>query len=218
MASITSVISGVQKLLNSLTWEKILQLVVFLLVVGSAWATFENRQSIYNFVNRKKIAHAPVYKISSTTAKELTSSVDRSSLIVGIQVLIVDFQKNIRTVVYTYTDDKSLFDLYLNFSQSNVTQDIPLFTNDVSNNKRIVDLINGEFVCGEYTDSPGARYLPESKTYIRALCSNGIPPFYGKFTGIVTVYLKQMPTDDEVTQLRSLTTKWSALIFENDVK
>lgn len=220
MFNISSKIEVVKQFLSVLSWEKILQVAVLLVILLLSWAAFENRESIYNFVNQKKLAtsNQKNTSLSKKTIEEINSSVTRSNLIIGIQVVIVDFQSNSRTVVHTYADNNELLQAYNRYATSNITQEIPLFNSDESNNNRVIALINGEFLCYEFGDSIGAKYAPETIDYIHTVCSNGIPPFYGRFTGMIAVYLAKKPTVEEIDQVKTLSKRLSSLIYENDLK
>jgi hypothetical protein len=212
-------LTTVQHFLKVLTWKKIAQVTVFLFVISLAWATYETRQSIYNFVNQSKIeSHTPEsIKLSKKTIKEINSAVDKSDLIVGIQITIVDFQKNIRSTIYTYTDDNNILGIYQRYEDSGLS-DLPIFSNDVIDNRRMVDLINGEFICTPFTSTIDNKLIPEASKYISTICANGIPPYYGKFMGMVSVFTKRPPTSEEVDQIRTLTKDLSMMVYDNDFK
>lgn len=220
MFNLLSKIEQIKNFLGVLSWEKILQVTTLIIILIISWATFENRESIYNFVNQKKLSTSRQKNIylSKKTTDEIDSSVTRSSIIIGVQVVVVDFQSNTRTVVYTYTDNRELMHAYNRYAATNITQEIPLFNSDTANNNRMIALINGEFLCNDFNGSIGAKYAPETVDYIHTICSNGIPPFYGKFTGIISVYLGKKPTAEEVDQVKTLSKKLSSIIYENDLK
>jgi hypothetical protein len=219
MDSLLGKLAAIQKFLKVLTWTKIAQTMAFLFVLGLAWSAYETRQSIYNFASQSKIAtrtSIPV-KLSKKTTDSIIATVDKSDLIVAMQVTIVDFQKNTRTMVFTYTDDENIRLLWAAFEEKGLNE-LPLFNTDLVNNQRMVDLINGEFICNPFTTTIGYKISPFADKYISTVCANGIPPFYGKFTGIVSVYTKRTPTPEEVDQIRTLTKSLSATIYDRDIK
>jgi hypothetical protein len=218
MAGLTEKLASIQKFLDILTWTKISQLVVFLIIVALSWAAYESRQPIYNYVTKTKLANSsPPVKLSKSTKDEIVNSVEKSQLIIGIQVTVVDFPKNSREVIFTTTDSPDLRSIYDNFEKSNIFE-FPLFNADVANNKRLVSLINGEFVCSPFEETLGFRILPEAGKHVRYVCAVGIPPFYGKFSGIVSIYLNRQPTSEEVDQIRNLSKNISSLIYEKDFR
>lgn len=220
MLNLSNTLEIVRKFLGILTWEKLLQVTAFIAVLLVSWAVFENRSSIYNFINQNKISNRADknIKLSKNTIKELESSVSRSGLIVGVQVVLVNFQNNTRYVIHTYTDNPGLADMYNKFIDSNITQEFPLFDSDRVDNNRLIALINGESICYDFDTSIIPRYLPEINRYIDTICSTGIPPFYGKFTGMIVLYLTRSPSPEEVFQVKNLAKKLSVTIFENDLR
>lgn len=216
--SMFSKLSFVQEFLKTLSWTKLAQLAVFLAIVALAWAAYESRESLYNYITRSKIS-ANVYfvKVSKHSSDMIKNSVDKSPAIVGAQIALVDFQKNTREIVYTYTDSTELKKIYDDFEKNNAF-DLPLFNADVANNRRLVKLINGEFVCVPYLETIGYRLVPDSAKYITTICSVGIPPFYGKFSGIVSIYINKTPGAEEVDQLRILAKTISTQVYEKDFR
>lgn len=207
-----------EKIYTQLNWVKILQIFVLVAILLGGWMAFENREALYNLVMSDRLSQQPVTKkISKATSQEIDSAVSRYDLVTGIQVVTVDFQKNLRTVMYTYVDSKELGDIYSAYATTALPE-YPLFNSDVNNNSRITDLINGGFVCSAYEETLSARILPSTTRYIKTSCGNSIPPFYGKFTGYVVIYLNKVPTRDEVDQIRMLAKNLSAMIYENDFK
>jgi hypothetical protein len=218
MFSFFDKVTGVKIFLGILTWKKIAQVAVFLLILLSAWAAFESRESIYNFIKSYKLSsNLPTLTISKTTSSEIETTVNKSDLIVAIQITVVNFQKNERNIIYTYIDDTELRTIYENYQRNNIF-DLPLFTNAETNNKILVDLINGEYVCTIFKDTITYKLIPMAENHIKTICSSGIPPFYGKFSGIVSVFTKRIPTIEEIDQLRGLTKNISAIVYERDFK
>jgi hypothetical protein len=212
-------LTAVQKFLITLTWKKIFQVSVFLIIVGISWVMYETRESIFGFISLPRLAsHAPGrFGISRKTATDLAAQVDKSGIIIAIQLTIVDFQKNTKSIIYTYTDNPNVSEIYKRFEEGGFV-DLPIFSSDIQNNRRMVDLINGEFVCVPYSDTLVFRIVPESGKYISTVCESGIPPLYGKFTGIISVYLKINPAPEEVDQIRALAKGLSASIYEKDFR
>ena len=218
MPSLNYSIEDVHKFLGILTWKKIIQLIVFLFVMGLTWATYENKAAIYGFASQKRLeSSAPiVHSLSKKTTDEIDTIVKKSEIIVGMNITLADFQRNQRVTVYRGTETTELteiFDIYAKTSIGNV----PLFNNDVENNEIMVNLINGEFVCKPLLSTMTGKLIPDSKKYIHTICMNGIPASFGKFTGIISVQLKKQPTPSEIDQLRAITRQMATTVFERDL-
>lgn len=219
MSGVIDKLSTVQKFLQALTWKKIAQFTVFVIIVMLTWAAYENRQSIYNSANQSKIPNSSpvVQKLSRESINQIETTVRRSEIIVGIQIVFVDFQKNTRYVVYTYADSPELNDAYTRFLSGAIAE-VALFNEDVTNNKKIINLINGEFVCNPFTDTISSKLIQDASKYVDTMCAGGIPPYYGKFTGFIDVYLSRKPTADEIDQVRTLTKLLGSSIYEQNLK
>ena len=94
--------------------------------------------------------------------------------------------------------------------------DVPLFTEDKKDNNRLLRLINGEFICMPYKDSTAYKYVPEGEQLISTVCGIGIPPSYGEFSGILTIYLKDVPNSDLTEQLFLLSREISLRIYDDN--
>lgn len=219
MAGIVDKISTIKQFLNILTWKKILQVSVFLFIAGISWAIFENRRDIYAYLFDQHWASAPSksIKISAESKSSIDYIVNKSNLIAGIQITLVNFDKNSRVVVYTYSDNENLKKLYVDFLERSIG-DLPLFNEDSLNNMRISQLINGEFVCNPIEDTIIHKLVPDSSKSVTTVCAIGIPPIYGKFTGIFTIYLGRPPSKEEIDQLRLASRTLSKEIFERDFR
>lgn len=220
MSGFSDNITTAQKFLNILTWKKLIQLIVFLFVIGLTWATYENREVIYGFASQKRIDPSTphIHSLSKKTTEEIDAVTERSELIVGIQIALADFQRNQRIIIYTSVDAEhnELKAIYAKAAMSSIT-DIPLFSGNVDDNKHLVNLINGEFICRPFSATITAQIVPDATQYIQFTCSNGIPASYGRFTGMIMVYLKRQPTPEEYDQIRAVSRTLATTIFERDL-
>ena len=220
MTNLVDKISDAHKFLNVLTWKKLVQLMAFVFIMGLTWATYENRTTIYGFISQKRLdtSASQTRELSKPTKIQINVVAEKSDLVAGVTVMIADFQKNQRVTVYAYVNDAhpELKKEYQDFIDSSIGN-VPLFSDNVEDNKRLVALINGEFMCNPYEGTLGQRLIPSTGQYIKYACSNGIPASYGRFTGIITLYLTRQPKPDEVEQIRITTKNLASLIFDNDL-
>lgn len=212
-------LTTVRRFLDALSWKKIAQLAVFLFVIVLGWATFEMREPIYNFIVQTRIQKSQPSLLTALSKKTTTiidNIVTQSDLIAGISIVNVDFQKNLKTMVYVSIDDPRLKAEYVR--AYGTATSLPLFSTDVLNNKRLVGIINGEFICSSYAETVAAQTAPETKKYVSTVCVSGIPPYYGAFSGIVNIYLHRIPTQEEVDQIRVMSRNISVLVYDTDFK
>lgn len=218
MSALDDKIETIQTLLNSLTWRKLVLLTAFLAVVGFSYALFDNRYSVYEFFNSaRSIPPAKSIHISQETRTEIDDAVKGSEVVVAIQVFLVDFERNTRTSIYIKVDNRELQEIYDKFI-SKSPADFPLFNNDLINNERLVNLVNGTFMCRPYKDTMAAKLVPDSVPIIKTVCSGPVPPYYGRFSGIINIYLTKEPRPTEVEQAKILANRLGLIIYNNDFR
>lgn len=215
--NIDTKVSALKSLLEVLSWKKVLQLLLLLTVLGLGYATYENTEPLVNFFSKNKLSTGNVNVLSRSTVNQLDKIVSESSVIAGMHIATVDFKSNTRSVVYGGFNNPVLTKMYAAFHERRIDVNIPLFSEDLTNNSRIISLINGEFVCYNYRDSIAFKLAPAAASdYVTMTCSLGIPPYYGNFAGIVTVYLRTDMTDVEKGQMRLFMQRISTLIYESN--
>jgi hypothetical protein len=154
--------------------------------------------------------------MSSRSIEETRRSLNKLSHTgaVGIQIINVDFRKNIRTQAFFVSNNEKLkksVDDYLALTGGSGTS---IFTNNEVNNKRIIDLLNGNFICTPYEDTIAPLIYQGTLGSINYICSVPIPPYYGKFTGYVNVYLTEKPTDTKIAAIRQSMSELSIIVYE----
>lgn len=213
-------LKGIIALLKVLTWMKIVQATVLIIILGSTYGFWENRVTIYNSLRvgaRVEVEQPLVLLLSTGTINMLDNTTTKmKDLIGGIQVVNVNFKKNTRSTSYLVSSDADLKKSYENFVAKKIS-DTPLFTDLETNNQRIIDLINGEFVCYDFKNTPAIRIFPEASNSISTVCSISIPPYYGRFSGYMNIYLTRKPTIDDNGIIRQIARDLSLHIYEYDV-
>lgn len=204
-----------KQILNFLSWKRIFYLGLIVLtaiiLVISGILTLPNGSK--KFVEDT----APTLKISASIKKEIDDAVTKSDNILAIQIVTISFQTNIRTETYLSTDSPAIKAIYNEFINNRVIK-TPLFDSDKINNLRIIRLINGEFVCVPYREATAYKYAPKGENYISSVCAIAIPPSYGEFSGILTIYLKSVPDKNFTEQLFIVARDISFRIYDENKK
>jgi len=216
MSGLVSKLNTLKAFMASLTWMKIAQLVVLFLVMALAWITYETREDLVRYIFSQQEHNIPLKKLSAKTTEELKAAIGKNDLVVAVAVNVINFKTNSRYVIFSYSPDKDLTNVYNRYNMENLEQ--PLFTNNPEHNKRIIELINGEFVCHKYINTIGSVDLPDTRNYIDTVCANGVPPYYGKIIGVVSIFTKREPIPEEVDQIRVLTRNLAILIYDKELK
>lgn len=213
-------VKDISGLLRILSWQKIIQATVLIFILGTTYGFWENRITIYNSLRvgaRVEVEQPLILNLSPGTTYMLDESVKKmKGLLGGIQVVNVNFKKNTRNTAYFALSDNNLRTAYNDFISRKLS-DTPLFTDIETNNQRIIDLINGEFVCYEFKNTPALKVFPGAVETIPTICSISIPPYYGRFSGYMNVYLVKKPSVDDISIIRQIARDMSLHIYENDV-
>jgi hypothetical protein len=213
-------LTPIQDFVKSLSWQKIIQIFILLSLMASAVIFWENRVTIYNSIkvgSRVETDNPLMIMLSDSTRAYVESTVGKSKdLIAGFQVISVNFKKNSRVQTYFYGNDPILkkdVDVYVEHKIADNT----MFTDSEINNQRLVNLINGDFVCYDFKDTPGVKFYLNSVKVVTTVCSISIPPYYGRFSGYLNMYLLRKPNADDLTLIKQLERDISLKIYETDI-
>lgn len=181
---------------HSVKWRIGFVLTCMFCVWTTGYAAFEYRQPLLEMVVGNKLTRridgVPV-SISIKTQQTIQRMVDINPVIAGVNVSFAYFPTNTRRSVYA------------TFRQSNVEAEMsrvsglafPLFTDDSYQNARLVNLINGEFVCSPIDNRYIPPTMPTLSREIHFTCSMPIPSGLSDFTGWVNFYLIHEPTQEQ---------------------
>jgi hypothetical protein len=211
-------LASLGQFLSTLTWKKIFQFTVLVIIIIITWVIYKTTDQIVEYIRRDKIENgAPKIKtISPKTIHEIDSIASKSDMVAGIGITVVNFQKNTRYMIYFTGYTRELRQEFIKHNL--IVQEFPAFTQNAMQNQRLIDLINGEFNCYDFSTSILLLQIPSLQDKIAYSCVNSIPPYYGKFVGMITIYLKRPPTSEEVDQLRVMSNILSEIIYDRELK
>lgn len=151
------------------------------------------------------------FVLSSEMEGKIRDMVTRNVLIVTVAVLSTDLKINERHLVFKFSDDELVNDIWEKQSIEKLTAG-PLFTRDEVNNARMVSLVNGVFICSSERDIPE----PEFSVPAPTTCRVSLPPYYGEIAGYVALSLSKIPTPEEAIDLeREVKRLASEIYFKN---
>jgi hypothetical protein len=185
-------------------------MLVLLFVVVSADIYFSDSQ-----IDREA-PDSTLLTVSPGIQKFIDDSVVKSEPIVAIQVVTINFQRNVRLETVISIEAAQLQEIYARYLNNKIIE-TPLFTEDDMNNQRILRLINGEFVCVPFGGSFAAKYAPAAGLFVKQICAMGIPPKPTGFSGIVTLYINRELTRDEETSMFFFIRELSNLIAQENI-
>lgn len=188
------------------------------LVAIVGYTIFENRAALVSYFVNGPEADTPAmsgFKVSTSSQARIKQIVDVDDLVNSIVIMNADIRNNRRLPLFWYSDDSSI-QRQLDSSFTGRYGGIPLFTSEEKNNENIVGVINGEFACSAY-DAGNAALYPGLSSRMPFVCRASLPPYYGQFSGFVTISLNRIPNQDEMVALKAETLSISTEIYFRDV-
>jgi hypothetical protein len=170
---------------------------------------------VVNVVSRRSSASITADEITRAESKSL---VDRSTLIVGVQLVNVDFKHNTRKTIYLYSDRIVLQTTIETALAMQMSPSPAFIKEDSENNLRLISLMKADFVCYDSKTTLLARMAPEFPTLAPYMCSISIPPYEGNFSGYLNLLLTRVPDAGEVELLRSSARILAHSIFDRELR
>jgi hypothetical protein len=181
------------------------------------YTIFENRDELFSSADSsKKLIGNPVgvaFTVSTNTKETLKALVNSNKNIEAIAVTSADLRLNIRRNVF-FVSEKTVL---VQGTDTETIPRLPLFSSSKENNRQVVKMINGEFFCTPYLETTLAKSQPGLLKETTTACRASLPPYYGFFSGFVTVFLKNDPTLEQQHVLRSEIEAIATEIYFKDV-
>lgn len=201
---LNKVVDPVIKLIRALTWKRVaLSAAVELLAVAGMLA-WMNREYLAGVIQPSKLS-ADSSPLSMSDLKATAADTvlrNRQQGIMAVVIASINAPANTRKVIYFKSNDAEMQSKFDRIVSPYAVQDVPLFTANTEDNRVLIRLINGELVCRPWGQSISSKYLHDVN--VKTVCAVGIPPEYGRFRGIVMVYLSGVPDEDEMHRIRIL--------------
>ena len=201
--------------IKNLSWKRLFSL--FILILFSIFLILFIEFVEDNFF--KKTVPLPgdtikTLSISPDVKRSIEDFNQRLDFVVGVQIVTLNFTRNIRVYTYANIDSLLIQEAFDSYILRRIT-DTPIFDSDKSNNDRMIKILSGEFICVPYNMSTAYKYVPELNSYIGNVCAISIPPYNNEITGIITVYLRTIPTEEEKKTIFLFLRDQSFKIFED---
>ena len=213
-----SAFSLAAKVLSVISLKKVAIWTFAAIVFLIGLTVFQNRAAIYGALTQAPVIETPSavipFAVSQTSQDRLKSLIDGDPIISSIIVLNADLRNNRRIPIYWYSDDPYI-QKFLDTQFTNKFG-IPLFTAEEKNNANMVGVINGEFACSGFNEGNASLY-PGMDARMPVICRSSLPPYYGQFSGFLTVSLTKVPTADESVALKSTLLAISTEIYFRDI-
>lgn len=206
----------VEDFTDKLTLRRVFMLLMTGLLVSFTALMYENREQFFqaavaSLMNTSTIS---TWEPTETTQQQLKNLVRNSGTIKFAMVTEVDLEKNRRTPKFWYLDDPE--EIFIR-AKANTMLPQAVFDYDPKNTQQMVAVINNEFVCNKFSDTVYQRFFPDLGKRMPVICRLAIPPFYGRFVGIMTIGLRHPPSQEELDSIRLEASRLSVEIYLRDV-
>ena len=214
-----------KSLQEKLTFWRLLVVAGILLVVALTLLAVSNIERINYYVHgiALKMQGAGFYEsgdnlkyLSKGSKGALKSIVESNPNVAAIQVINVDFKRNMRYTTYFVSSDDKFLEEFSIF-QNSKTRNTTLFTSDEAQNDRVVKIINNNFICDSFSSTMAAKMYPTIGEKVSQACSMSVPPFPARFVGYVNVFLYKTLTKKEEETLKLTISTVASSIYERDV-
>ena len=217
------VTSFVSKLVTAITFKKVLIWTLAGTIGVVSYTAYENRSDLFlaTKIGKGSISAGnpvgSIFVVGNVTKKNISEFVKNERNVVGFTVVSVDIRTNTRNQLFFYADQSeqnppSLKPLAL-------MPRLPLFTKNDDNNRQMIKLINGEFTCAPYTTGTSLVLAasPNANPDVSSICRASLPPYYGHFSGFVSVLLNNEPGVEEQVRLKHVIEALAIEIYFRDV-
>lgn len=206
------VIQAFQDFTDALTIRRILTAMLAGLLALVLYTGFENRASLFSAVAIGQ--QNEDWSVEESSSKELVNIVKSSSVIKLILVTQVDLRKNRSTTKFWHLSDPDSSTIK---QKADSMLPMAAFDYDQKNTQQLVAVLNNEFVCSKTEDTIFNRNFPELTKRMPYICRVAIPPFYGRFVGMLTFGLYTEPSKDQLDALKIEASRISIQIYLRDV-
>lgn len=185
-------------------------LLAVMLIFSIAW---QERTYLFNKILLSVLTSELSQPLVPNSSRPQLDKILDLSYVNGIQVIAVDFSRNIRYSVYRSTRNEAIETSWNAYMASRTA--IPLlFTANETNNFRLINIMNGKFTCERYAESIGAGIYHGLKEEIAEVCSLAIPPG----AGYINFYSPVLLTEEQRLELHARAAEISQLLFNESVR
>lgn len=216
MKQFLEILQIVQDFTDKLTAKRVMLALCVGVLTTVLTFSFENRDIIFHqfYSKLNDFDHPAMWEVSAQSKTQLIKLVSDETLVNMVMVTEIDLQKNRR--LPKFWNLASAFEPQVRKKVEGMLPQ-PVFDYDANNTKQMVGVLNNEFVCARFEDTLFYRHFPYLAKEVPVICRIAIPPFYGRFVGILTLGLRQKPTKDEIDSIRIEAARLAVEIYLRDI-
>lgn len=200
---------------DKLTIKKILATLLAGIFISSLYVSYENRENIFKYIvqHGSKSEISSYWGVGEESKIELAKLVSNSQLVKLAVVNSVDLQLNRQEVKFWFADIDS------NIALPDVSTILPqqVFDNNQTNTDHMVAVLGNDFVCSSSKNTIYEKYFDDANKEIPIICRLAIPPFYGRFVGILAFGLQHLPDPLEKNSLKLEASRLAVEIYLRDI-
>jgi hypothetical protein len=206
----------VEDLTDKLTVKRILAVLVAGVLATLITLLYENRGAVFAKIHQVFVEEkVPTnWTVGAVSQRALTDLVIKNPSINMILVTEIDLQKNRRLPRFWYVESK--FEPQIRAKVATLLPQ-PVFDTDQKNTQQIISVLNNEFSCTRTPDTVFGKIFPFVVSEIQVICRLAVPPFYGRFVGILTIGVNSQLTKSELEAIRLELARLSTEIYIRDV-
>lgn len=212
-------ISFTTKLIRTITLSRVIIWSLSALLAVVFFTIYENRDRIVTTITAPEIPKEKLttFDVSESTKTRIREIVEQDKIILGVIISSADLRVNEMLILDWYATSPTLSVVGDAVTKSADLRRLPLFSSIDTANSNVISLINGQFVCQDFSDTVLTKIYPEMAAEVKATCAASIPSYYGYFSGTVTMLLSQKPTYEKQQQLKLVAEKLSNDIYFFDI-
>lgn len=208
-------LESIQNFADKLTLKRLLTVLLSGILITLITMAYENRNAVFT-AGFLAISEKPQtsWTVSQESQSSLVDLVQKSNLVKLISISEVDLQKNRRTIRFWHLNDPA--ENKIRAKLSNILPQ-PVFDYNQKNTAQMVAILNNEFSCSRFEDTSYGDTFPELTPILPVVCRIAIPPFYGRFVGILTIGLSAQPTKNELDTIRLEASRLAVEVYLREV-
>lgn len=201
--------------MDAFTFGKIL-IGTFLIFAAILFMTlWTERATIINQVVDANFSKMQKWEISQRTETTIKTEIDSHPFAAWAIITEMDLGANVKRNKFWYNEDQ----LFQNSLRHNIL-DQPnnqIFDFDKVHTEQMVKILQNEFVCSPFYETAMATYAKQLNEQTQNVCRIAIPPFYGRFVGVLTIGIRGPITEEVRFSIKSMASNISATVYWGDV-
>lgn len=207
-------IPGVIRLTDQLQFQKLFALFALCFVMLVGFTMWSERTQVMDYVISKISTSTPTWEVSQQTKDIIISETNKNSSISWVAINELDLGANAKRLKYWYNDNP---DVYNKLNTKFDTNTSAIFDFEQRHTDQMVGVLQNQFICVPFPDTNLKQSVPELGEQTQIVCRIAIPPFYGRFVGVLTIGIRGEYSETTMFQAKTMATSIATNIYWHDV-